>query len=152
MVVEYFHQIQTNEYPQVFSIVELWVHFYIEKIYLLITYNYPEQSYIKIIVVVKPLASLINPFMPTVAFNMCCPRDCVCWHNGGTSGAPIMPRAAVSRTANVERNGGHKWVKVFLGTIILTWIIMNHALWSWQNLCTYYKIYQYRILTYIQKS
>ena len=26
--------------------------------------------------------------------------------------APIMPRDAVSRTANVERNGGHKWVKV----------------------------------------
>jgi len=29
---------------------------------------------------------------------------------GGTRGAPIMPREAVSRTANVERNGGHKWV------------------------------------------
>ena len=28
---------------------------------------------------------------------------------GGTRGAPIMPRDAVSRTANVERNGGHKW-------------------------------------------
>ena len=23
-----------------------------------------------------------------------------------------MPRDAVSRTANVERNGGHKWVKI----------------------------------------
>ena len=39
----------------------------------------------------------INPFMPTVAFNICCPRD------------------AVSRTANVgtwlrKRNGGKKWV------------------------------------------
>ena len=30
---------------------------------------------------------------------------------GGTRGTPIMPRDAVSRTANVERNGGHKWVK-----------------------------------------
>ena len=29
---------------------------------------------------------------------------------GGTSGAPIMPRDAVSRTANVERTGRHKWV------------------------------------------
>ena len=38
----------------------------------------------------------INPFMPTVAFNICCPRD------------------AVSRTANVERNGGQKWVKEVL--------------------------------------
>ena len=27
---------------------------------------------------------------------------------GGTRGAPIMPRDAVSRTANAERNGGHK--------------------------------------------
>ena len=25
-----------------------------------------------------------------------------------------MPRDAVSRTANVERNGGHKWVKEIL--------------------------------------
>ena len=33
---------------------------------------------------------------------------------GGTRGAPIMPRDAVSRTANVERNGGHKWVNLFL--------------------------------------
>ena len=24
-----------------------------------------------------------------------------------------MPRDAVSRTANVERNGGHKWVKTY---------------------------------------
>ena len=55
----------------------------------------------------------INPFVPTVAFsqlssNMCCPRDCVSRHNGGTSGAPIMSRDVVSRTANVERtvNGG----------------------------------------------
>ena len=27
---------------------------------------------------------------------------------GGTRGAPIMPRDTVSRTANVERTGGHK--------------------------------------------
>ena len=27
--------------------------------------------------------ALINPFMPTVAFNICCPRDCVSRHNGG---------------------------------------------------------------------
>ena len=31
--------------------------------------------------------------MPTGAFNICCPRDCV------------------SRTANVERTGRHKWIK-----------------------------------------
>ena len=82
----------------------------------------------------------INPFVSHRS-NMCCPRDCVPRHNGGTSGAPlqtlrddsafralsslrgfkggtrstpIMPRDAVSRTANVERNGGHKWVKTVL--------------------------------------
>ena len=31
-------------------------------------------------------------------------------YRGGTRGAPIMPRDAVSRTANVGHNGGHKWV------------------------------------------
>ena len=29
--------------------------------------------------------------MPTVAFNICCPRDCVSRHNGGTSVAPLKP-------------------------------------------------------------
>ena len=29
--------------------------------------------------------------MPTSAFNICCPRDCVSRHNGGTSGAPLKP-------------------------------------------------------------
>ena len=24
-------------------------------------------------------------------YNMCCPRDCVSRHNGGTSGAPLKP-------------------------------------------------------------
>ena len=32
---------------------------------------------------------------------------------GGTRGAPIMPREAVSRTENVERTGRQKWVKIF---------------------------------------
>ena len=36
---------------------------------------------------------------------------------GGTRGAPIMPRDAVSRTANVERTGWHKWVNIRLNTI-----------------------------------
>ena len=30
----------------------------------------------------------LNPFVPAVAFNICCPRDCVSRHNGGTKGAP----------------------------------------------------------------
>ena len=29
--------------------------------------------------------------MPTVAFNICCPRDCVSRHNGGTAGGPLKP-------------------------------------------------------------
>ena len=29
--------------------------------------------------------------MPTGAFNIYCPRDCVSLHNGGTSGAPLKP-------------------------------------------------------------
>ena len=29
--------------------------------------------------------------MPTVAFNICCPRDCVSRHNGDTAGAPLKP-------------------------------------------------------------
>ena len=33
----------------------------------------------------------INPFMPTVAFNICYPRDCVSRYNGGTAGAPLKP-------------------------------------------------------------
>ena len=33
----------------------------------------------------------VNPFMPTGAFNICCPRDCVSRHLGGTSGAPLKP-------------------------------------------------------------
>ena len=29
--------------------------------------------------------------MPSGAFNICCPRDCVSQHNGGTSGASLKP-------------------------------------------------------------
>ena len=29
--------------------------------------------------------------MPSGAFNICCPRDCVSRHNGDTSGAPLKP-------------------------------------------------------------
>ena len=76
------------------------------------------------------IPSGFNPFMPNRAFNICCPRDCVSRHNGGTSGAPLkplrvdsalkalsrglrgapavpplLPRDAVSRTANVGTVG-----------------------------------------------
>ena len=29
--------------------------------------------------------------MPSGSFNICCPRDCVSRHNGGTSCAPLKP-------------------------------------------------------------
>ena len=32
-----------------------------------------------------------DSFMPTGAFNICFPRDCVSRHNGDTSGAPLKP-------------------------------------------------------------
>ena len=54
----------------------------------------PHKSLTSIFIVTESVSvmDIIKPFMPTGAFNICCPRDCV------------------SRTANVERNGGHKWV------------------------------------------
>ena len=47
-------------------------------------------------VAMEQLAYLFNPFVPTVVFsqlssNVCCPRDCVYRHNGGTSVAPLIP-------------------------------------------------------------
>ena len=41
---------------------------------------------------------------------------------GGTRGSPIMPRDAVSRTANVERTGRHKWVIFKLDKTICVYI------------------------------
>ena len=31
-----------------------------------------------------------NPFMPTGAFNICCPRDCVSGHNGEGACPPFL--------------------------------------------------------------
>ena len=50
--------------------------------------------------------------MPTVAFNICCPRDCVSRHNGGTSGAPLKPLRVdsalrVITTPNWQKVYGH---------------------------------------------
>ena len=49
--------------------------------------------------------------MPTGAFNICCPRDCVSRHNGDTSGAPLnpffptVPTFAVRETVSVSIRG-----------------------------------------------
>ena len=37
------------------------------------------------------VALILNPLMPSGAFNIWRPRDCVSRHNGGTSGAPLKP-------------------------------------------------------------
>merc|ERR1719154_945076 len=44
---------------------------------------------------------------------------------GGTRGTPIMPRDAVSRTANVERTVRHKWVKDVSGWSSLALVRAN---------------------------
>ena len=53
---------------------------------------------------------LLNPFMPTGALNICCPRDCVSRHNGGTSGAPLKPLrvdSALRALSSLRGLGGH---------------------------------------------
>ena len=54
--------------------------------------------------------------MPTGAFNICCPRDCVSWNNEGTAGAPLKPLrvdSALGALSSLKTcwNGGNKWVK-----------------------------------------
>ena len=43
----------------------------------------------------KKKKKILNPLMPggnySYQFFICCPRDCVSRHNGGTSGAPLKP-------------------------------------------------------------
>ena len=51
-------------------------------------------------------SSDLNPFMPTGAFNICCPRDCVSRHNGGTSGAPLNPFRVDSALRALSSLGG----------------------------------------------
>ena len=89
--------------------------------------------------------------MPTGTFNICCLRDCVSRHNGGTSGAPLKPlrddsalralsslrgqRDSVSRTANVGTVGMN-------GLILYTYI---YSIWIPRNIY----IYIHWICTYI---
>ena len=44
---------------------------------------------------------------------------------GGTRGAPIMPRDAVSRTANVERTGGKKLTNIVVIDSYKEFILIN---------------------------
>ena len=41
------------------------------------------------------LRCFTDPFLPTVAFNICCPRDSVSRHNRGTAGAPLNPTETI---------------------------------------------------------
>ena len=54
---------------------------------MILLYFYKRQNHIRF----SSNACTFNPFMPTGAFNICCPRDCVSRHNGGTMGAPLKP-------------------------------------------------------------
>ena len=48
-----------------------------------------------VVFIISTFIYLINPLMPvgnySYQFFICCPRDCVSRHNGGTSGAPFKP-------------------------------------------------------------
>ena len=80
---------------------------------------------------------IFNPFLPTVAFNICCPKDCVSRHNGGDDSdlralsslrglrryrSPFQQmlerwakigreNATVGKNWLQKRNSGQKWVK-----------------------------------------
>ena len=67
----------------------------------------------------KNNSASINPFMPSGAFNICCPRDCV------------------SRTANVERTARHYWVNRL--TLVAVYIYVNNSSYI-ANYCTTWNI------------
>ena len=48
----------------------------------------------------------LNPFMPTVALNIWCPRDCVFRYNGGIAGAPLKPLRVDSALRALSSLGG----------------------------------------------
>ena len=50
---------------------------------------------------------MFNTFMPTVAFNICCLRDCVSRHNGGATVAPLKPLSddSVLRALSIVSEG-----------------------------------------------
>ena len=68
-----------------------------------------------------------------------------------------MPRDAVSRTANVERNGGHKWVKILFEVAELSLLTIakteqnfrNNTLRTFQ---IFHDFYLYYIWHYINTS
>ena len=53
--------------------------------------SFPESNPRCVVLLVWHPGCHVNPFVPTVAFKICCPRDCVSRHNGGTAGAPLKP-------------------------------------------------------------
>ena len=55
---------------------------------------------------------LLSDTVETSLTHLCRPQSTIVSEGfkGGTRGSPIMPRDAVSRTANVERTSRHKWV------------------------------------------
>ena len=77
-----------------YSLIDLDVIFRIQSSKCIIKYSSPGQLafFCKGWIVSRShRKNKINPLMPSGAFNICCPRDCVYRHNGGTSGAPLKP-------------------------------------------------------------
>ena len=108
--------------------MKIFVFFYNKKIY--------DESLCKTIPHSDPRGSITNCISVLEDLGICEPSDEDCFmvrhvcevrinqdsentidsegFKGGTRGAPIMPRDAVSRTANVERTVRHKWVNSLL--------------------------------------
>ena len=54
--------------------------------------------------------------MPTVVFNICCPRDWVSRHNGGAAGAPLKPHRDDSALRALS------YLRANVGTVGKNWI------------------------------
>ena len=59
--------------------------------------------------------------------NMCCPRDCVSRHNGGTSGAPLKPLRVDSALCICIYNI-HLYVYIYYVSAL--YAVCKHEYWS----------------------
>ena len=97
--------------------------------------------------------SVVNPFMPTGAFNICSPRDCVSRHNGGTSGAPLKPLRVDSALRALSSLRGLRGARCLRG--------LSREIWLWSVLVqvdaietiyfTYIYVYKYIVQSLMYK-
>ena len=57
--------------------------------------QFETTGYIKIQDLLEQEPRVFNPFVPTVAFNIYCPRDCVSRHNGAPRVLPLNPSETI---------------------------------------------------------